>query len=80
MTNGIVGLTSDSDATGVAVQILDKTGATPVVLGIKNRLEKLQDGDMSLKMHARYIQTSDDPNGPGPGKANASLNFTLTYE
>lgn len=80
MTNGIVGLTSDSDATGVAVQILDKTGATPVVLGIKNRLEKLQDGDMSLKMNARYIQTSDDPNGPGPGKANASLNFTLTYE
>lgn len=77
---GILGLTSDSEAKGIAVQILRKDGVTPMPLGVDTRIRRLQDGNMMLELNARYIQTSKDPKGPEPGSANASANFTLTYK
>ncbi|MHC8388599.1 fimbrial protein [Pseudomonas sp. MDT2-39-1] len=78
--NGILGLTSDSTAKGVAVQVLHKDGITPMPLGIPTPITKVKDGSMSLILKARYIQTSDSATGPEPGIANASANFTLTYK
>lgn len=76
---GILGLNSDSDASGVAVQVL-KADGSKLELGRDTPIKRLNDGNMNLDFKARYIQTSESPLGPEPGTANASANFTITYK
>ncbi|RXU68066.1 type 1 fimbrial protein [Pseudomonas protegens] len=77
---GILGLTSDSTAKGVAVQVLRKDGVTPLPLGQEVSMARLSGSQMNIELKARYIQTSDSAAGPEPGKANARAAFTLTYK
>ncbi|PMY64843.1 MULTISPECIES: fimbrial protein [Pseudomonas] len=77
---GILSLNSDSTATGLAVQILQADGKTPVTLGVDTPIVRLQDGITDVPLKARYIQTSSSAAGPQPGSANATANFTLTYK
>ncbi|AXK52556.1 type 1 fimbrial protein [Pseudomonas protegens] len=77
---GILGLTSDSTAKGVAVQVLRKDGVTPLTLGQEVSMARLSGSQMNIELKARYIQTSDSAAGPEPGKANARAAFTLTYK
>ncbi|MDD1014985.1 fimbrial protein [Pseudomonas rubra] len=73
---GIVGLTADSTATGVAVQVL-KDDLSPLALNEDVPIRRLQNGSITLPMAARYIQVGDA--GPTGGIANAAVNFTITY-
>ncbi|WP_165392255.1 fimbrial protein [Pseudomonas tructae] len=73
---GIVGLTADSTATGVAVQVL-KEDLSPLALNEDVPIRRLQNGSITLPMAARYIQVGDA--GPTGGIANAAVNFTITY-
>lgn len=77
---GILGLTTDSTAKGVAVQVLRKDGSTPFTLGREVSMARLSGSSMNIELKARYIQTSDSVAGPEPGKANARAAFTLTYK
>lgn len=77
---GILGLTTDSTAKGVAVQVLHKDGLTPFTLGQDVSMGRLSGTGMNIELKARYIQTSDTAAGPEPGKANARAAFTLTYK
>lgn len=74
---GILGLNRDSDATGVAVQVL-KADLTPMPLTEEVQMVRMTNGDINIPMAARYIQVDKDP--PVGGVANASLGFTLTYK
>lgn len=74
---GILGLNADSDATGVAVQVL-KADLTPMPLTEEVQMVRLQSGDIQIPMAARYIQVGKD--APVGGVANASVGFTLTYK
>jgi len=77
---GILGLTTDSTAKGVAVQVLRKDGVMPFTLGREVSMARLSGSSMNIELKARYIQTSDTAAGPEPGKANARAAFTLTYK
>lgn len=77
---GIVGLTSESKAKGIAVQILRKDGVTPLSLNMDVSLAQVVGTSMNIGLKARYIQTSESPLGPEPGVANARLAFTVTYK
>ncbi|QXH50713.1 type 1 fimbrial protein [Pseudomonas fakonensis] len=74
---GLLGLNSDSDAKGVAVQVL-KADLTPMPLTQEVQMVRMQNGDIQIPMGARYIQTGKD--APVGGVANASVGFTLTYK
>ncbi len=74
---GILGLNSDSDATGVGVQVL-KADLTPMPLTEEVQMTRLHNGDIQIPMAARYIQVGKD--APVGGVANASVGFTLTYK
>lgn len=76
---GILGLNTDSDASGVAVQVL-KADGSKLELGRDIPITRLNDGVINLDFKARYIQTSELSTGPEPGTANASANFTITYK
>jgi type 1 fimbria pilin len=76
---GILSLNEDSDAAGVAVQVLKMDGS-PLPLGVDTPLMLVQDGVTSLQLGARYIQTAGSSIGPQPGVANATANFTITYK
>ncbi len=77
---GILGLSQDSTAKGLAVQVLRKDGVTPLMLGEDVSIAQLKDDSMNIELKARYIQTSDSKIGPEPGIANARAKFTLTYK
>ncbi|WP_321833397.1 fimbrial protein [Pseudomonas kulmbachensis] len=77
---GIVGLTTDSTAKGVAVQIMRKDGVTALKLNEDVPLAQIKGISMSIDLKARYIQTSDSPMGPEPGVANAKAAFSVTYK
>lgn len=79
-SRGILGLTTDSTAKGVAVQVLRKDGLTPFTLGQEVSMGSLSGSSMNIELKARYIQTSETASGPEPGKANARAAFTLTYK
>ena len=79
-SRGIVGLTSESTAKGVAVQIMHKDGVTPVKLNEDVSIAKVTGTSMNIDLKARYIQVSDSPMGPEPGVANAKVAFTVTYK
>ncbi|MFK3770998.1 fimbrial protein [Pseudomonas sp. NPDC089406] len=74
---GIIGLNSESDATGVGVQVL-QYDRTPVRLSEEVPIFQFADGDFEIPFAARYIQLAD--RAPTAGVANASLSFTLTYK
>jgi type 1 fimbria pilin len=78
--NGVLGLTSDSESRGVAVQILQQDGTTPFELGVSKLIRKTSDGDMMINLKARYVQVSNSLEGPQAGTANAAVNFTVTYK
>ncbi|MCE0915835.1 MULTISPECIES: fimbrial protein [Pseudomonas] len=77
---GLLGLTPESTAKGVAVQVLRKDGVTPLPLGQAVAISRLSSGNMNIELKARYIQTSDSSLGPEPGSANARAAFTVTYK
>ncbi|MHC8339511.1 fimbrial protein [Pseudomonas sp. HLT2-19-2] len=79
-SRGIMGLTSDSTAKGVAVQIMRKDGVTPLQLNEDVSLAKVAGTSMNIDLKARYIQTSEGAQGPEPGVANAKAAFTVTYK
>lgn len=76
---GILGLTTSSSSSGVAVQVLLQDGVTPLTLGVANKIQKVIDGSMLINLKARYVQTTDNSNGPTPGVANAAASFTINY-
>ncbi|MBV4487867.1 type 1 fimbrial protein [Pseudomonas sp. SWRI153] len=75
--NGVLSLSSDSTAQGVAIQILRDNG-TPMNLGLPVRLNRVANGITSIPLRARYIQTGGGPT-PQPGTANGYASFTVTY-
>lgn len=77
---GLLGLTQESTAKGVAVQVLHKDGVTAFPLGQEVAISRLSGSSMNIELKARYIQTSDSPQGPEPGSANARAAFTITYK
>ncbi|WP_342366753.1 fimbrial protein [Pseudomonas fluorescens] len=74
---GILSLSSDSTAQGVAIQVLRDDG-TPMNLGQSLRLLRVVNGTTSVPLKARYIQTGDGPT-PQPGSANGYASFSVTY-
>lgn len=79
-SKGIVGLTSNSTAKGVALQIMRKDGVTPMKLNENVNIAQVAGTSMNIDLKARYIQTSENPLGPEPGVANAKAAFTVTYK
>jgi len=77
---GVLGLTQESTAKGVAIQVLRKDGVTPLALGRDVQIARLNGTSMNIELKARYIQTSDSAAGPEPGKAEARAAFTVTYK
>lgn len=75
--NGILSLSSDSTAQGVAIQVLSADN-TPMNLGQPVRLNRIVNGTTSVPLRARYIQTGDGPT-PVPGSANGYASFSVTY-
>ncbi|WP_332763320.1 fimbrial protein [Pseudomonas koreensis] len=75
--NGVLSLSSDSTAQGVAIQVLQDNG-TPMNLGQPVRLTRIVNGVTSVPLKARYIQTGEGPT-PQPGTANGYASFTVTY-
>ncbi|NVZ52571.1 type 1 fimbrial protein [Pseudomonas sp. B6002] len=75
--NGILSLSSDSTAQGLAIQVL-RADDTPMNLGQPVRLNRIADGTTTVPLKARYIQTGDGPT-PMPGSANGYASFSVTY-
>lgn len=75
--NGILSLSSDSTAQGVAIQVLQDNG-TPMNLGQPVRLNQVVNGTTTVPLKARYIQTGDGLT-PQPGTANGYASFSVTY-
>jgi type 1 fimbria pilin len=75
--NGILSLSSDSTAQGVAIQVLSADDR-PMNLGQPVRLNRIVSGTTSVPLKARYIQTGDGPT-PEPGSANGYASFSVTY-
>ncbi|MDD1014984.1 fimbrial protein [Pseudomonas rubra] len=74
---GILGLSSDSTASGVGVQVL-KSDLTPLALLEELPIERVGFGTTWLDLAARYIQAGADR--PDAGTANAAAGFTITYK
>ncbi|WP_170870465.1 fimbrial protein [Pantoea sp. 1.19] len=75
--NGITGLDSTSTAKGVGVQILREDGVTAFPLGTATPAGAITRGETVLNFYARYIKTADSPQA---GRANAKVNFTVSYK
>lgn len=64
-------------ATGVGIQILQNSKLVNVD-GLKETdVVKLNEGDSTLRFQAQYIALADEVT---PGSANASADFTITYQ
>jgi len=76
LKQGILAL-DEGGATGVGIQITDKND-TVVTLGEVHRfLETEPSGNYTIPLQAAYYKTADKVT---PGKANASMQFTITYQ
>ena len=75
--NGILSLSSDSTAQGLAIQVLNADDS-PMNLGQPVRLSRIVNGTTTLPLKARYIQTADGAT-PMPGSANGYASFSVTY-
>ncbi|WP_157720777.1 fimbrial protein [Pseudomonas mucidolens] len=74
--NGILAL-DPGGATGVGIKVTDSNGA-PVGLGQTfNFLKNVSAGNYNIPLKAAYYKTSDTVVG---GAANASMQFTITYQ
>lgn len=75
---GVFGLTPDSTAKGIGIQVLKSDGTTPVPLDSDVPLIPISSSGTVLNFTARFYQT-----GPSrdvrPGVAKGALNFTLSY-
>ena len=77
---GIFGLSDDSTAAGIGIQLLMADGVTPVRLGDDVPVQALVPfGDMSLPFTARFYQTGSSSE-IRPGVAKGALSFTITYQ
>lgn len=77
---GIFGLTDDSTAEGVGIQMLMADGVTPVQLNEDVPLQVISpSGDTVLPFSARFYQT-EASQAVKPGSAKGALNFTITYQ
>lgn len=77
---GIFGLTDDSTAEGVGIQMLMADGVTPVQLNQDVPLQAISpSGDTVLPFSARFYQT-EASQAVKPGSAKGALNFTITYQ
>lgn len=76
---GIFGLSDDSSAEGVAIQMLMGDGVTPVRLNENVPLQAISpSGETVLPFTARYYQTEASA-AVKPGAAKGALNFTISY-
>ncbi|MEE1920590.1 fimbrial protein [Pseudomonas sp. 148P] len=76
---GIFGLSDDSSAEGVAIQMLMGDGVTPVQLNQNVPLQAISpSGETVLPFTARYYQT-EASEAVKPGSAKGALNFTISY-
>ncbi|MBX9404844.1 type 1 fimbrial protein [Pseudomonas baetica] len=75
--NGILSLSSDSTAQGVAIQVLRDNG-TPMNLGQPVQLNRVVNGTTTVPLKARYIQIAEGAT-PTPGSANGYASFSVTY-
>lgn len=73
---GTINLVSTSSASGVGIQVLDAANGQPIPLGQAHAMGVAASGDTLLALVARYIQTGQRV---VPGKAQAILSFTLSY-
>lgn len=64
-----------SAATGIGIQIFDKSGST-VVLGSASKENALQEGTNILHFQSGFISTADKQTA---GNVNATASFSLTY-
>ena len=78
-TSGIFSLTTDSDAKGIGIQILQADATTPMELNTEVPLRAIESGNTVLNFNARFYQT--EPAGAvSAGLAKGALGFTLTYK
>ncbi|NBA97394.1 fimbrial protein [Pseudomonas sp. R5(2019)] len=75
--DGIFTLTTDSDATGVGIQVLRADGVTPVALDNDVPIQNINNGVTVLGFKARLYQIADSVEA---GWAKGALKFTLTYQ
>lgn len=76
-SQGQLNLSGANKATGVAIQLIDKTGK-PIPLSTKNIVQNnVPSGDYIFGWKARYIKTA---NNITPGPANATATVNIRYE
>ncbi|MNQ88442.1 Type-1 fimbrial protein, A chain precursor [compost metagenome] len=76
---GVFGLTPDSTARGIGIQILKGDGSTPMELNTEVPLKPISASGTVLDFTARFYQTEPSLD-VHPGIAKGALNFTLTYK
>lgn len=75
---GVFGLSPDSTAQGIGIQLLKSDGTTPVELNTQVPLVPISAGGTVLNFTARFYQTGPNRDVE-PGIAKGALNFTLSY-
>jgi major type 1 subunit fimbrin (pilin) len=78
-SQSVVALDGSSSATGVGVQLLDGNGAVFPLATYRtlSGYSAAAGGDYAVALKARYFQTGATV---GPGPANTSMTFTMSYE
>ncbi|AOX99061.1 hypothetical protein BJP62_00495 [Jeongeupia sp. USM3] len=77
--NSVVALDAASTATGLGVQLLDDS-SVPFPLGVARTMGSYSTatgGSYTIPLKARYYKTAANV---GPGSANSSMTFTMTYQ
>ncbi|MEO3989639.1 fimbria assembly protein [Pseudocitrobacter cyperus] len=74
--NTLLALNSTSQASRVAVEILDEDKSRLPLQQESKEVATDAQGDATLSFYANYISTADDPQ---PGSADADATFTLNY-
>lgn len=77
--NGVFGLSADSTAKGIGIQMLNNDGTTPFELEKDIPVIAITPGNIVLDFKARFFQTADI-GGVEPGTAKGALGFTITYK
>lgn len=78
-SQAVVGLTSDSTATGMGVQVTDRNNV-PVTFGVLRATtgyNPASGGSFTIPLRASYYQTAATVN---PGRADSAVVFTMSYE
>ena len=77
--NGVFGLSADSTAKGIGIQMLKNDGTTPFELEKDIPVIAITPGNIVLDFKARFFQTADTRDVE-PGIAKGALGFTITYK